>query len=362
MAAGLIRTLLFILLLASPLQGQSVRIATFHTGLSRDGPGLLLRDIVRAQDAQIDAVINVINMVRPDVILLLDFDYDAQNQALKAFRNAIVQARGPEYTYVFSRMPNSGLATGLDMDNDGRLNQPRDAQGYGHYTGQGGMAVLSRLPIEASNAIDFSTFLWRDLPNAMLPLQDGAPFLSPKAAEVQRLSSVAHWQVPIQLPGGARLDLLAFHATTPVFDGPEDRNGRRNHDEILFWPLLLEGALPFTPPRPPFVILGDANLDPDAGDGLRSAIAALLAHRSLQDPKPVSEGAAALGDATDTVDWAEPTPGNLRVDYVLPSSDLDVVDQGVFWPMPGQKGAEAAAVASRHRLVWVDIAIPQSGD
>ena len=368
MAARLSRALTGALLLvlaaaaATPLSAETLRIASFHTGLSRKGPGLLLRDILRAEDAQIVAAIRVIGAVKPDVLLLLDFDYDHENRALAAFRDALAAAGGPDYPHLFARLPNSGLATGLDMDGNGRRNEPRDAQGYGGFTGQGGMAVLSRLPILADEAHDFSAFLWRDLPGALLPRKaDGSPFPSPEAQAVQRLSSVAHWQLPLRLPGGGRLNLLAFHATPPVFDGPEDRNGRRNRDEVMFWPLLLDGALPFAPPARPFVILGDANLDPEAGEGRREAIRALLAHPALQDPRPTSPGAAEAGDATDTVDWPEPAPGNLRVDYVLPSSDLRVTDSGVYWPPAGTEGAEDAARASAHRLVWVDLEIASDG-
>ncbi|HHB80679.1 MAG TPA: endonuclease/exonuclease/phosphatase family protein, partial [Aliiroseovarius sp.] len=302
MAAGLIRFLLLTLLLAGPLRAETLRIATYHTDLSRKGPGLLLRDILRAKDPQIAAVINVIKAVEPDVILLLKFDYDLNNQALTDFRDALAAAGGPDYPYLFARLPNSGMATGLDMDNNGRLNEPRDAQGYGRFSGQGGMAVLSRLPIATDAARDFSGFLWRDLPGALLPMREDGPFLSPEATAVQRLSSVAHWQVPIRLPAGGLLNLLAFHATTPVFDGPEDRNGRRNHDEVLFWPLLLDVALPFAPPEAPFVILGDANLDANAGEGLKGALTALLEHPAVQDPRPTSRGAEMVGDATDTTD------------------------------------------------------------
>ena len=35
--------------------------------------------------------------------------------------------------------------------------------------------------------------------------------------------------------GSTTLHVLASHPTPPTFDGPEDRNGRRNHDEIRFW-------------------------------------------------------------------------------------------------------------------------------
>ena len=32
------------------------------------------------------------------------------------------------------------------------------------------------------------------------------------------------------------------------------------------------------------------------------------------------------------------TPGNMRVDYVLPSAGLTVTGAGVFWPAPGEDG------------------------
>jgi hypothetical protein len=35
--------------------------------------------------------------------------------------------------------------------------------------------------------------------------------------------------------GGKTIHVLASHPTPPTFDGAEDRNGKRNHDEIRFW-------------------------------------------------------------------------------------------------------------------------------
>ena len=61
--------------------------------------------------------------------------------------------------------------------------------------------------------------------------------------------------------------------------------------------------------------------------------------------------------ALDTADWPgaeaeEGGPGNLRVTYVLPSSDWEGAEAGVLWPAPGEPLAEAAAAAGPHRLVW----------
>jgi len=318
-------------------------VATFHVGLKRSGPGLLLRDILTGTDAQVLAVRNTIAAANPDILLLTRFDFDLDKRALIAFADLLAQA-GADYPYRFALAPNTGVSTGFDIDRDGYRGDARDAQGYGDFAGQGGMALLSRFPIQTEGARDFSQFLWRDLPDAQLPIW---PAGQSDAFADQRLSSVAHWDVPITLPSGLTLNILAYHATTPAFDGPEDRNGLRNQDETLFWLRYLEGSLSTRPPSAPFVILGDANLDPVDGDGRKQAIRTLLNSPWLQDPEPRSARAAAAsksqggvntaqrGDpALDTADWPDAKgPGNLRVDYVLPSRGLAVLDAGVAWPV-----------------------------
>jgi hypothetical protein len=343
-----------------------LRIAAWNVELQRRGPGLLLGDILSGEDPQIAAIAAVMAEISPDAILLTSFDYDREGRALAALAEVLAEAGAP-YPHRFAFPPNTGRASGLDLDGDGELGGPGDAQGFGYFAGQGGMAILSRLPIAADEARDFSGLLWRDLPGALL----SEAGLSPEALAAQRLSTTGHWAVPLNLPDGGRFTLFAWHATPPVFDGPEDRNGRRNHDEAAFWLALLDGRLAEKPPAPPFVILGDANLDAADGDGRPEALSALLAHPLLQDPRPESAGGAAAaaqggpnarheGDpALDTADWRdEGGSGNLRVDYVLPSRDLAVAGAGVFWPEPGTPLAEAAEAASRHKLVWVDLALP----
>jgi hypothetical protein len=230
------------------------------------------------------------------------------------------------------------------------------------------MALLSRLPVDAGASRDFAGFLWRDLPGALL---DGE--VPPNGAlALQRLSSVGHCDIALRLTDGREIRLWAWHATPPVFDGLEDRNGRRNHDEAAFWLRYMEGGLPWQPDPVPFVLLGDANVDPADGDGRPEALLALLGHPDVTDPAPSSAGGVAAaardggvndrhrGDpALDTADWPDGPggPGNLRVDYVLTSSVWRVLDAGVWWPVEGEEAGTAAA-ASRHRLVWVDAELP----
>ncbi|MEZ5713807.1 MAG: endonuclease/exonuclease/phosphatase family protein [Paracoccaceae bacterium] len=318
----------------------------------------MLRDIARG-DAAAEAAAGVIARVRPDILVLNGIDYDHGGLTLAGFAG-LVAARGHDMPYRFATRPNSGWATGLDMDGDGRLGGPGDSQGWGRYAGDGGMAVLSRFPIGAVR--DLGGLIWAGQDWALLPVEEGKLFPSAAALEVQRLSSVGHWVVPVTVRGRV-LEILAFHAGPPVFDGPEDRNGRRNHDEIALWRHLLDGDHGGVGGA--FVIAGDANLDPEDGDGIKAAIRGLLADPRLQDPRPESEGARAAADAgqrgdpgLDTADWpdaGEGGPGNLRVDYVLPSAGLEVRGAGVFWPAPGSSDHEMAATASRHRLVWVEI-------
>jgi len=197
-------------LLANTAAAESLRIATYNLEVNRAGPGLLLRDIQKGQDPQIAALKDVIVALNADVVLLTGFDYDLDLVALTAFAH-LLSAAGAPYPFRFSARPNTGLATGIDLDADGYLGGPGDAQGYGRFSGEGGMAVLSRLPIRTAEVRDFSDFLWRDLPGALL--FDG---MMPDVLARQRLSTTGHWEVPIDLPGGGSLRLLAWHATPPV--------------------------------------------------------------------------------------------------------------------------------------------------
>lgn len=313
-----------------------------------------MQDLTKPDHPQIAAVVAVLLALDADVILLTSVDYDHGGVALGLLADKLAQA-GAGYPHRFALRPNTGMQTGFDVDGNGQVAEPRDAQGFGLFSGQGGMAVLSRLPIDTAAARDFSGFLWADLPGALIP--EGS---DPGLMAVQRLATTGFWDVPVQTEAGP-LHLLAWHATPPVFDGPEDRNGKRNHDEAAFWRLFLDGALPLSPPLAPFVLLGDGNLDPADGDGLREGIAALLSHPAVQDPAPAgthgrNEPAHQGNSALDTALYDD--IGGLRLDYVLPSARLQVMGGGVLWPDPTHPLAADLTAASRHFPVWVDLALP----
>jgi hypothetical protein len=327
-----------------------LRIATYATGLGRDGPGLMLRDLGSGEDAQAEAALDVIAALDADIVLLGGVDWDAGHAGLAALRARLAE-RGAPYAHAVHLPPVTGRPSGFDLDGNGRLGEARDALGYGRFTGAGGLALLSRVPL--GPAEDLSAILWADRSEA------AGQVLPQGAQAVVPLASVAQWVVPAEARG-RRLTLVTLAASTPVFDGPEDRNGLRNRDELA---LAAELAGRVEGP----VLLGRANLDPADGEGRRAAIAALLAHPALQDPAPRSAGGAAqpprpdhAGDpALDTVAWQGPGP--LRVDYVLPARALRVVASGVHWPAPGTPEAARAEAAGPGRAVWVELDLGPTG-
>jgi hypothetical protein len=327
--------------------------------------------------------------------MLNEFDHDAAGEAVDLFREKYLQVsqhgESPiTYPYAYSAPVNTGVDSGFDLNNDGLTGTPDDAFGFGAFPGQYGMVVLSRYPIDTDGVRTFQEFLWKDMPGALLPddpeTDAPADWYSPEELEAVRLSSKSHWDVPVEV-GRATIHVLASHPTPPTFDGPEDRNGLRNHDEIRFWADYVgsredgayiyddEGTTGGLRPGSRFVIVGDQNSDPLDGDSFPGAIDQLLDHPRVRDPRPTSDGAveaAAVqgganddheGDpALDTADFTDNAPGNLRADYALPSKNLPVRDSQVFWPMADEPGSELTGVhpfpTSDHRLVWVDVRVP----
>lgn len=368
-----------------------LRVATYNVSLYDEAGGGLIRRLESADPAARN-VAAVLQRVRPDVVLLNEFDYDAAGRAADLFQRGYLEidqgdnSRALRYPYRYFAPVNTGVPSGLDLDGNGTVggsgrDRGNDAWGYGLHPGQYGMLVLSRYPIDTARVRSFQLLEWSAMPDAARPIDPRARgYYYPDAVWKRlRLSSKSHWDVPVHTPHGT-LHLLASHPTPPVFDGPEDRNGARNGDELRLWREYLDndpadagwlcddrGRCGGLPAGERFVIAGDLNNDPVNGDGRHDAILALIDHpRMLRHAAPRSEGAVAAaretgganadhrGDASqDTGDFG-PRTGNLRLDYVLPSVGLRIVDSGVFWPLPETVDATRAA-ASDHRAVWIDL-------
>ena len=191
---------------------RPIRFATFNASLNRNAAGQLIADLRGRDNRQASRVAEIIQRVRPQILLINEFDYDPDGTAARLFQenylNASQHGQAPiRYAEYFIAPVNTGVATGLDLDGDGRSDGPGDAFGFGRFPGQYGMLVLCQ--------------------------QQGDP-------------------------------------------------------------------------------------------------------------------------ALDTADFSERGPGNLRVDYVLPSRQLTIAAAGVYWPASDDPGYPLVQ-ASDHRLVWVDV-------
>lgn len=333
-AARLTLTLVLVLWPFATL-AEGLRIATLHAELIRKGPGLLLRDIRRGADDQLNALKQINSVVRPDILFLSKVDFDAELKTAKALGAFL------DYPHIFTLPPNSMVPTTLDLDGDG---ESADRQTWVRYAGEGAMLLLSRYPI--SLRFHLNNLLWRDFAGARLPIRkDGTPFPSEAVHRVQKLVGQGFWVIDVLTPDEP-VTLVVFHNQTPAFDGHEDVNGLRNRDQLALLDAVMQGSFGVFPNRR-FVLMGNANLDPERGQGDRNAIATLLADPRIQDPKPKS----ALGSYASAF-WDRPGP--MRVSYILPSWDWDVQRAEVFWPETGPL-RKAAEQASRHRMVWADI-------
>ncbi len=368
-----------------------LRVATYNTSLYDDEANGLVRRL-EAGDDRARRIAAVLQRVRPDIVLLNEFDHDAAHRAADLFQRDYLERAQPgggaplRYPHRYLAPVNTGVPSGLDLDRSGAVggagrDRGNDAWGYGLHPGQYGMLVLSRHPVDTAAVRTFQLLKWSAMPDAARPVDpdSGVPY-HPDATWAQlRLSSKSHWDVPIHAPGGT-LHLLASHPTPPVFDGPEDRNGARNADEIRLWreyisagdkPWLCDdaGRCGGLEAGARFVVVGDLNNDPVDGDGRHDAIVDLLEHpRVLRQATPRSEGAieaaakyvaadiAHRGTAAHATGDFGGRVGTLRLDYVLPSTGLRLAASGVYWPA-STAPAGALVTASDHRLVWVDVAI-----
>jgi len=362
-----------------------LRVATYNTSLYSNEAGGLVRRL-EAGDEGARKVAAVLQRVRADLVLLNEFDHDPAARAADLFQHRYLEVAQPgggaplHYPYRYLAPVNTGVPSGLDLNGDGIVGTSGreygdDAWGYGLHPGQYGMLVLSRYPIDTASVRTFQLLRWSAMPGARRPLDPGTGrAFHPDAIWSQlRLSSKSHWDVPVRTPQGV-IHLLASHPTPPVFDGPENRNGARNFDEVRLWAEYLSpGDKPWLCDDQgrcgglddaAFVIAGDLNADPVDGDGVPRAVGQLLDHPRVdagfvpRSPGAV-ERAAGYGlpregeVSAHTGDFG-PKSGTLRLDYLLPSRGLRVLDGAVFWPVPVSPDSTIAD-GSDHHLVWIDV-------
>lgn len=218
---------------------QKIRVATFNVALNRNSPGQLAAELTTGS-AQAHNLAHVLQTVRPDIVLLNEFDHDGKI-ACDAHLSQFCQdylARGEQaidYPYRYLVPTNTGILAPLALHGDGKPGLPQDGLGFGRFHGQYAMAVLSRFPLLLEQMRSFRRFLWRDMPNAKLPQTPLGSYYDSDVLDILTLSSKNHLDLPILLPNGRILHLLACHPAPPIDEGPERRNSCRNHDELRLW-------------------------------------------------------------------------------------------------------------------------------
>ena len=367
------------------LHANELTIATFNVSMESEnyvtkgaklGPEVLSTLLAKGNHPQIKNIAAIIQQVQPDILLLNEFD-DIENpkQGVELFiKNYLATSQmggaAIDYPYYYYNRVNTGQPSGFDLDRNGKANDgAEDAWGFGHYPGQYGMVVLSKYPIDVSKVRTFQHFKWKDMPNHQVPKHaDGSAWFSAEIMAKMPLSSKSHWDLPILIQGKS-LHLLVSHPTPPVFDGPENRNGHRNHDEVRFWVDYLNAADNYHYDdqgnkggyvgSDPFVIMGDLNASAEEGDSHKAAISALLQHPKIQqEPIPQSMGGT-MNAPKNPLSKYHTAGWKMRADYVLPSrSGLEVIASGVYWPTPLEPMHALVATrgaSSDHRLVWVKV-------
>jgi hypothetical protein len=364
---------------------------------------------------QIRNVAAIIQKNRPDVLMMAEFNNDGTGEdkvALEGFQKnylSIAQslegAGGEanlepiEYPYAESYSTNTGLNSGLDLDNNGTAGQlPGDAWGFGFYHGQYAFALMSKYEIDTKNTRTFQEFKWKDMEGAQIPtiticdgsqtipdgMECGDDWYTADEWDVVRLSSKNHVDAPIIIPteeGDEVVHLLMSHPTPPVFD--PGKNKVQNGAEVEFWHHYVQGKEYFYDDAgnkgglaegAKFVMMGDQNLDPLDGDGFSEIMQAFhndpLVNQDVMNGElyPTSFGAAEHAvdkNSTHPIPNRITSTFGLGVDYAMPSANLNVVDSGVYWAASYEEGRKlfndarigkygnGKDVSSDHRMIWI---------
>lgn len=340
-------------------------------------------------DEQVAAAARVIQEIRPDVLVLNELTNNRQASRVKDVPSSPSNARafvenylsvpqrsdlqGIDYPQTVMPTTNTGVASGLDLDNNGTVDETpgdrtygNDAYGFGEFPGKYDLAILSRFPIRRDAIRTFRKFLWQDMPDNLLPRDPSTEnYLSDAEAEEFRLSSKTHIDVPIEI-GDEVVHALAAHPTPPVFDGEGNFNGKRNHDEIRLLADYAAGADYIYDDSgrqgglddDSYVLMGDMNAAPGDAESLNAATEYFVENDGfVATPFPTSPGGAAKNKPRSRFWTAE---FGSQVDYVLPSPDLGRDQSSVIWPSAAttERGLlDAVRTASDHRLVWANVPI-----
>src|SRR5918992_2672488 len=125
----------------------TVRYATFNASLNRYRHGQLVEELADpslrpAGDRQVRTVAQIIQRVRPDILLVNEFDFDddgrrGTSRSAELFQDNYLSesqngARPIGYRYRFTAPSNTGIPSGFDLDNNGEVDTSPGPGGYGN--------------------------------------------------------------------------------------------------------------------------------------------------------------------------------------------------------------------------------------
>ncbi|MGL5617576.1 MAG: endonuclease/exonuclease/phosphatase family protein [Metamycoplasmataceae bacterium] len=368
---------------------------------------------------QVRNIAAIIQKNKPDVIVLNEFNNEGNGenkQIMKLFQDNFLSFGqsmnsidgGEElqpiiYPFYETYATNTGLKSHMDLDNDGIIgDNPEDAYGFGYYHGHYAFGVMSKYEIDKQNTRTFQEFKWKDMPNAKIPkiivdngkipagMAVGDDWYTQEEWDNLRLSSKNHVDVPINIKFGnetQNIHLLISHPTPPSFElGGTNVNLERNLAEVQFWREYIDnnsviyddkgkiGGIDGTKEK--FIILGDLNADNLHGNtstrdtGMQSLIKSNHLNHSVINGSLLP---TSIGGAAENNQYNHPKPETrtsvfgLRVDWALPSVNLNTIDSGVYWQAEGEEGrllfndirigkwGNSKEISSDHRFVWVTI-------
>ena len=372
---------------------------------------------------QIRNIAAIIQKNRPDVLLINEFNNDGKGseETMKLFQDNYLKygqslngANGGdllepiEYPFYESYATNTGLNSGMDLNNNGSTKDPEEAFGFGYYHGHYAFGLMSKYEIDKKNTRTFQNFLWKDMKEEdgktpvsvpkvvrntdgqgnQLPndLKVGDDWFNEDEWNQLRLSSKNHVDVPI-IVNGKPIHLLLSHPTPAAFDTFSDANIIRNKYEIMFWKHYIEnqdwiyddsgktGGIDGSKEK--FIIMGDLNADNFDSDnkpaesrkGIKLLSSSNLVNKSFVDgdKTPVSNGGKSEKNSNKHVrPEARTSTFGLRVDWTLPSNNLKIKNSVVYWADENEPGrllfndsrvgqGFSKWISSDHRLVWMEL-------
>ena len=369
---------------------------------------------------QIRNIAAIIQKNRPDVLLINEFNSDGMggNQTMELFQKNYLahpqSLNGPDggemqepiiYPEIQAYATNTGLDTDMDLDNDGTPNSsPNDKYGFGYYHGHYAFGLMSKFKIDRQNTRTFQKFLWKDARDgngklAEIPkvIKNGKPGQMPNGMQIGSdwftaeewnkllLSSKNHVDAPI-IVNGESIHLLLSHPTPPAFDTVTETNVIRNGLEVAFWKHYIEnqswiyddngkiGGLDGANQK--FIIMGDLNADnfnsknnAKSREGITALASSPLVNSEFATGVKIPTSNGGMNEKNNNQHEkpeARTSTFGLRVDWTLPSKNLEIENSGVYWQAEGEPGRKlfnderigqgySKWISSDHRMVWVDL-------